>query len=110
MEQISRERVLQELACIGFARVTDYLQIVDGQVQVCDTQALSGELAGAVASVERGTGGVKLKFYDKLKALELLGKYLSLFDREGQSEQTGLLEQLLLQADREVRKLDGSIQ
>ena len=48
---------------------------------------LPEELRCAVSSLEKSTGGIKVKFYDKLKALELLGKYLGLFD--GSAENTG---------------------
>ena len=37
---IDAQRILQELACIGFAKVTDYLQIKDGQLLIQDTQQL----------------------------------------------------------------------
>ena len=101
---IDAQRILQELACIGFAKVTDYLQIKDGQLLIQDTQQLPEDAARAVAAVERGTGGIKLKFYDKLKALELLGKYLSLFDQEGpKNNDPGLLERLLEAASQEVQ-------
>ena len=37
--------------------------------------ALTAEQRAAIASIEKGPGGLKVKFYDKLKALELLVKY-----------------------------------
>ena len=100
---INKDHVLSELASIAFANALDYLQVQDGALQILDTDRLSRETAAAVASVERATGGLKVKFYDKLKALELLGKYLSLFDGGGQDgEEKGLLEALLLASAEEV--------
>lgn len=94
-------RILQELGHIAFANATELIAVEDGQLVVADTGTLSREQAAAIASVEKSSGGLKVKFYDKLKALELLGKAVGLFDGSV-SEQTdnGLLE-AILEATRE---------
>ena len=74
MKKITPKRVVEELAAIGFARATDFLWVSDGELNIRDTDTLSKDDRAAIASVERGSGGLKLKFYDKMKALELLGK------------------------------------
>ena len=94
--QITQEKILQELGAIAFARATDMLTVEGGELVVGDTTALSAEQARAIASIEKGTGGVKVKFYDKLKALELLGKAVGLFDGGAvEAEDNGLLEAIL---------------
>ena len=101
---VNREVVLRELAAIAMARATDYIQIRDGTLEIRSTEELSPTQAAAIASVERGTGGLKIKFYDKLKALELLGKCLGLFDFgqvPGQGE-NNLLQALTAAAGEEV--------
>ena len=104
---INRERVLREMACIAFANAGDYLEVRDGSLQIRDTHGLSRDTLAAVAAVERGSGGLKVKLYDKLKALELLGKYLALFEGTGpEGEESGLLETLLLASQKEVEE-DG---
>jgi phage terminase small subunit len=93
--EVSRDKILQELALIGFARVPDYLEIRDGNLTIRDLENLDG---AAIASVEKGTGGLKMKFYDKLKALELMGKYLGMFSTTENKEETtpcNLLECIL---------------
>ena len=96
MENITKEKILGELAAIGFARLPDYISLEDGVMTVKDFHLLTGAQGAAVASVEKGTGGLKLKFYDKLKALELLGKSMGIFDGGvQQQEDNGLLEAIL---------------
>jgi len=72
--------VLAELSAIASARVTDFLAVEDGAVVVHSTKKLTPEQAAAVCSIEKSAGGIKVKFYDKLKALELLGKHMGLFE------------------------------
>ena len=97
MEQvISAAGILRELGAIAFARTTELLAVRDGALEIKDTGALSEELACAIASIEKSAGGIKVKFYDKLKALELLGKAVGLFDGAVQTQQdNGLLEAIL---------------
>ncbi len=98
--EVSPGTILQELALIGFARVPDYLEIRDGTLTLREWETLSG---AAIASIEKGTGGWKVKFYDKLKALELIGKHLGMFsgtENEEQPEGCNLLE-CIIEATRE---------
>ena len=76
-----RQAVLEEIRAIAMARGTDFFQIRDGVLEISDTDALSPELGAAIASAERSSTGIKLKFYDKLRALELLGKALGAFEQ-----------------------------
>ncbi len=107
MEEISAARVLQELAAIGLARADSYLRIEDGEVRFRDWRELQPEALAAVASVEKSSTGLRLKFYDKMKALELMGKMLGLFDGFTQQvEENNLLDAILASTVEEVRTDD----
>ena len=82
---------------IGFARATDFLCIKNGELVIKDTDKLPKPTEAAIASIEKTTHGVKVKFYDKLKALELLGKYMGMLDGTAlpEQEKNNLLEELL---------------
>lgn len=77
---VTIERVINELARIGFA---DIRQIVDwgpGGVTVKDSGTISVDAAAAVAEVGKTAGGhLRIKLHDKVGALEKLGKHLGMF-------------------------------
>lgn len=83
---ISQDRVLTELAKIGFAKITD---VVDPETAKVRADALDDDLA-CIQSVkikpnEFGTER-EVKMYDKRAALVDLGKHLGLFNPEKDSE------------------------
>ncbi len=89
-------KILEELAAIGFASYRDYVTLQGDTLVWADWSALPPEKLAAVAGVEKGTGGVKLKLYDKMKALELMGKIIGIFDDKPQQvEDSGLLQAIL---------------
>lgn len=77
--EITADRVLEELAAIGFARATDYAGVKDGAVQVCDTDQLTDVQSRAIAGIKEGKYGVEVTLCDKIRALSKLGEHLGLF-------------------------------
>ena len=99
------DRVAEELAAIGFARATDCLSVEDNALVLKSSGELTPEVGAAISSIERSSSGVKVKFYDKLKALELLGRYMGMFDGlqdRGEQEKNNLLEAILAATGKEV--------
>ena len=101
------EKIRRELTAIAFANTEDYCSVEEGQLRFHNWQTLSKEQLAAVAAVEKSSTGLKLKLYDKMKALELLGKMLGLF--EGglpRTEENNLLEAILCASREEVDTRD----
>lgn len=92
MKTITTEQLLFQLQAIATADTTDILQVSGGSLRVKDTDSLTPQQRAAVASVEKGTGGIKIKLYDKLKALELLCKLLGLGEAALVPADSSLLE------------------
>lgn len=97
--------MLQELQAIALARTTDVVGIQGGTLVVKDTDSLPEQLAPAIASVEKTSVGLKIKFYDKLKALELLGKHTGLFEEPAPpgKQSTNLLQAIVASTKEDLR-------
>ena len=108
-KKISPQQIMKELAAIGFARVPDYLDLSDGQVRL--KEDLKPLQRAAIASVEKTATGIRVKFYDKMKALELLGKHYGLFEGKEQQEdqkQNNLLAAIIQATEQDVDTHDVS--
>lgn len=103
--EITQDRVLRELARIGFANVTDYANVVeetveeerpvfndDGEVvdhitvvrnikrvDIEPTTDLDADRRAALSEIKETKQGIEIKLHDKVKALELLGRHLGMF-------------------------------
>ena len=91
------KEIVAELAAIGLTRATDVLSFENGLVTIKPPEQMKPGHAAAIAGVEKTATGCKIKFYDKLKALELLGTYLGMFGTGGKKDQeeNNLLEAIL---------------
>lgn len=78
--------MVNELAAIGFASLTDICRWSAEGITLLDSASLTRRESAAVAEVrESGTarGGVQVKLHSKLKALEILGRHLGMFAGNG---------------------------
>lgn len=79
--EITQERVLEELAAIAFANGTDFVTVTAaGLLNVKPTSQVPKEKLPAIAGIKYNQLGVEIKLHDKVRALELLGKHLGVFD------------------------------
>lgn len=99
--EITQDMVVNELVKVAFANGADYARVVslpgsDGRqgaqtVELTDTDTLTADQKAAISSIEETRFGIKVSTYDKVRALELLGKHLGMFtDRVEHSGETGL--------------------
>ena len=99
--EITQDKVLNELARIGFANATDYARVIQKEyiekildengeeigeetktytsVELELTENLSREQQSVIAGIKQGANGIEVKLNDKVKALELIGKHLGMF-------------------------------
>lgn len=82
---ITKDRVLQEMARVAFANQTDFATWDDGKVCLKNSTALSRDDTACVSEVSQtthpnGTRKVSIRLHDKMKALEMLGRHLVLFN------------------------------
>lgn len=83
MERFTRPdpgQVFDQIRAIATADVTELVSVKDGQLLVADTDKLTPDQRRAISAIEKAPGGIKVKFYDKLKALEILCKCMGLFE------------------------------
>ena len=102
------EEVLSELAAIGLSRATDCLCVRDGKVELKAAEDMGSQTGAAIAAIEKTATGWKVRFYDKLKALELLGNYLGLFEAGAGKElpESNLLEAIVAATKEEMDARD----
>ena len=91
--EVTQERVVRELARVAFADAASHVQVrlrevpcPDGTrarvpvVEVKPTAELTDDQRAAIAQIKQGANGIEVKMYDKIKALELLGRHIGMFN------------------------------
>lgn len=74
--EITQEKVIEELAAVAFANGADFAQVTKtGLVRIIPTEDIPQDKRKA-CSLKEGANGTEIKTYDKVRALELLGKHL----------------------------------
>lgn len=87
---ITAERVLREIALLGFSNMDDYVDIADGKRSLNTAKASRDQMAAVQEITEDTTGGegdgerkavlrTRFKLVSKVDSLKLLGQHLKLF-------------------------------
>lgn len=93
--QITADMVLNELAAIAFSDRTTIAKVnSDGMVELSETDKLPAEVKKSISGIKEGKFGVEVSSYDKVKALELLGKHLGVFDDNKTKDTEKVIEKL----------------
>lgn len=81
---INQDRVLRELAKIAFVNASDVINMdeatIRGDANREDTAAIASVKVKTIPGEDGDITEREVKIYDKLKALELLGKHLGMFN------------------------------
>ena len=92
--EISQENIINELAAIAFSNGSDFARLITkGQynhdtgrmeqvydVELIPTEKLTPYQKKALSGIKYGKYGIEVSSYDKVRALELLGKHLGIFN------------------------------
>lgn len=86
---ISQDRVLNELARIGFSDIRKAVKWTKSTVMLIASEAIDDDTAAAISEVSEGKEGLKLKLHDKKGALVDIGRHLGMFKDKAVLELTG---------------------
>ncbi len=95
--EITADMVLNELAAIAFADRTEIAKINEkGFVEFTPTDKLPKDLKKVISGIKEGKFGIEVVTADKVRALELLGKHLGIFDkRDDKTDALAKLDEVL---------------
>ncbi|HOI30984.1 MAG TPA: terminase small subunit [Melioribacteraceae bacterium] len=81
-----QEKIIRELAVVGFSRITDYITIMKEGITIKDSHEIPNELMGAISEVtiaDTKDGKRKsIKLHNKIEALKILAQYHRLFEEK----------------------------
>lgn len=77
--EITQDMILKELAAIAFTDITEIVNTDGEEVYIKPTATLSDMKKKAISSIKQTKDGIEIKFHDKEKALEMLGRHLGMF-------------------------------
>lgn len=131
--EITQDMVLKELAIIAFANTTDYAKVVEKQATTAQdgvempiydaygnpvmyrtvepvlTDELTAEQKKALAVIKKGRDGFEIRPYDKLKALDMIGQHLGMWNNS--EEQKARIDKLKAETARlKGEDPDGNMQ
>lgn len=104
--EITADRIVQELAKVAFANTTDFVTVQDIEIEVKKRGSrnpvkqivrraivnLTGDIPlekqAAIAEIKQTEFGISLKVHDKVRALELLGKHVGIFENDNRQKKT----------------------
>ncbi|MEA4980743.1 MAG: terminase small subunit [Petrimonas sp.] len=73
---ITKDEVIKELSSIVRSRVTDVLSAKGMTVRIKSIEELPDEVVACISSIKKIKGGIEVKFYDKIAAIDRLSKML----------------------------------
>lgn len=103
--EITQDRVLKELATIGFFQITDFMKVEKGQLVIKDTSDVELENIPAISGIKATQFGLDVRFHDKVKALELIGEHLGMWTgNNGNADSLARLDEILSEVKNNATK------
>jgi phage terminase small subunit len=90
--QITADKVLKELAKLGFSNIQDY---INDDHSVKNLKSISRSKSAAISSIKKTSQkigkdlineSIEFKLYDKKGTLELIGKHIGFFEKDNQQK------------------------
>lgn len=119
---VSIEDIVNELSIIAFGDRTEIAKVcsenildpetnrvlgVRTHLDITDTDKLSDNAKKIVSGYKLTQAGISVESCDKMKALELLGKYLGMFKDDGTTINNNIINPYTNLSEEELRKLAG---
>jgi phage terminase small subunit len=93
---VHAEDVVRELKKVGFADIRIFIEWdKEGKVTLKPSDEIRNGLGACISEISQGKDGIRLKLHPKLKALELLGQYLGIFDGTAEDASADKLADLI---------------
>jgi phage terminase small subunit len=90
--QITQDDVITQLARIAFSDMKNYVSFGPNGVEIKLQDEFDGTIIAEISDNRQGNNKYpKVKLYDKLRALELLGKHLGMFNSKDETDMNGEL-------------------
>ena len=90
--EIKADDILRELKAIAFSNGSDYAEIKNNKLLFKNTSELDEDKKKAISTIKQTREGKSIETYDKLKAIDMLVKYMKLFDNSGSETSTPSLK------------------
>lgn len=85
---ITKDEAVKELTYIVRSRVTNVMNVKGTRVTIKSLNDLPDDMVACISSVKKAKGGIEVKFYDKIAAIDRLSKMLG-WDKASKVEVTG---------------------
>lgn len=102
--EITADRVLQELAKIGFSDIKEYL---NSDYSLKPLSEIDVSKSGAIQSIQKdvtqgdtwSNTSTKFKLHDKLSALEKIAKHIGFFEKDNEQQQASSIPSIIIHTD-----------
>ncbi|MEH1740106.1 terminase small subunit [Fusobacterium varium] len=78
--EVTQDKVVKELARLAFTDRTSIVKVTSGSLKIKSFDELTEDQKACISGAKETKFGIEVTFYNKEKALEMLGRHLGLFN------------------------------